>query len=141
MPNRSFQLNRKFMIPGLVLIALAGTSTLVHAKTVHVSKSVSSGKRVQIDRYMGWNNDCSFQTINIDVVQKPKSGSTNAKVVNSKISKAQSGSAGKCFGKSIKGLGIYYKSKSGYRGRDAMKIKMKVRGQAPVIFIYNINVR
>lgn len=141
MRNPSFQLNNKLIMSGLVLVVVAATSTLVHAKTVRVSKTVSSGKRVQIDRYMGWNNDCSFQTINIDVVQKPKSGSTNAKVVNSKISNAQSGSAGKCFGKSIKGLGIYYKSKSGYHGRDAMKIKMKVRGQAPVIFIYNIKVR
>ena len=141
MPTRSNQLNRKRIISGVMLIAFAATSTLVHAKTVRISKSVSSGKRVQIDRYMGWNNDCSFQTINIDVVQKPKSGSTDARVVNSKISKAQSGSSGKCFGKPIKGLGVYYKSKSGYRGQDSMKIRMKVRGQAPVTFIYNIKVR
>lgn len=138
---KSFRLSRKLFVSGMVLIAVAATSTFTQAKTVRISKSVSSGKRVQVDRYMGWNNDCTFQSINIDVVQKPKSGSTNARVVNSKISRAQSGSAGKCLGRSIKGLGIYYKSKSGFHGRDTMKIRMKARGQAPVIFIYNIKIR
>ena len=115
--------------------------TEVQAKTVSLNKSVSSGKSTRIDTFMGWNNDCSFQTIDIDVVGKPTSGSARAKVINSKISKAQSGKAGKCLGRSIKGLGLFYKSKTGFHGIDNVKVKMKVRGQPPVTFRYRIKVR
>ncbi len=129
-----------FFVAAFVLLFLPMMSD-VQAKTVNLNKSVSSGKSTRIDTFMGWNNDCSFQTIDIDVVGSPTSGSARAKVINSKISKAQSGRAGKCLGKSIKGLGLYYKSKSGFHGTDKVKVKMKVRGQPPVTFIYRIKVR
>ena len=128
-------------------LALAFTTALTLnmgasvAKTLNYTKSVQSGKKVRIDTFMGWNNDCSFQTINIDVVGKPSSGSATANVINSKISRAQAGNAGKCLGRSIKGLGLYYKSRSGFHGTDRLKVKMKVRGQAPVYFNYVIKVR
>ena len=127
-----------FAVFGLLFLP---SVTDVQAKTVSLNKSVSSGKSTRIDTFMGWNNDCSFQTIDIDVVGSPTSGSARAKVINSKISKAQSGKAGKCLGRSIKGLGLYYKSKSGFHGIDNVKVKMKVRGQPPVTFKYRIKVR
>ena len=63
-----FHLVKKIKLPAILLIALDADGTFAQAKTVRISKTVSSGKRVLIDRYIGWNNDCRFQIINIDVV-------------------------------------------------------------------------
>ena len=111
------------------------------AKTVSLNKSVSSGKSTKIDVYQGWNKDCSFLTIDIYILRKPTSGSARAKVVNSKITRAEVGRVGSCTGKPTKGLAIYYKSKPGYHGVDNLTVKMKARGYPSVTFKYRIRVR
>lgn len=135
-------IRNKLAGPTALLLAaslLAGAPA--EAKTVSYSRSASSGKPQKIDVYSGWNDDCSFLTINVNVVKKPKSGAVTPRVEMSTIHAAQQGSAGKCLGKPTRGLAVYYRSKPGFKGRDSFTVRMGVRGQAPVDFVYNVSVR
>ncbi len=130
-------------VPALLLGVgfVAAYSTGALAKTFHYSKTVKSGKQTKLDHFMGWKNDCTFLTIKIDIVERPKFGKASPRIVDARIRKAQVGSTGKCKGRKVKGLGIFYRSKRGYRGGDKLKIRMKVPGQRPVNYVYKIKVR
>lgn len=123
------------------VMVLAAALSSADAKTVRQSKSAKSGQSQWIDAFFGWNDDCSFKTINIDIVERPEHGSVSPRVETQRITQAQVGSTGKCLGRPTKAVAIYYKSKSGYRGRDDFKVRMRVGGQSPVFFVYQVNVR
>ena len=57
-------------IGGLALVL-----ALAHcAQAETISKSVPSGQSSKIDHFTGWNDDCSFKSLNIDIVSKPSHG-------------------------------------------------------------------
>ena len=50
-------------------IALGGAALVaIPASAQHYTRSTGSGQSVRVDAYMGWKNDCSHQTIDIDVI-------------------------------------------------------------------------
>ena len=131
---------------GLAISVLAVCCALLppqsaRGQTKSYSKSAPSGKSHKIDSYSGWNNDCSFRTINVDIVEAPVHGQVSPRIVNSKITNSAIGSSGKCRGKPTRAVAVYYKSKSGYRGSDRFKVRMSVGGGAPAFFVYQVNVR
>lgn len=128
---------RFFALP-FVAVALAVSAPA--AAKAQGFKSARSGKTQWIDAYYGWNNDCSFKTINVNVVSKPKHGTVSPKVEMQRIKQAQIGSVGKCAGKPTKAVAVYYRSKPGYRGTDRFRIQMSVGGQSKY-FNYTVNVR
>lgn len=105
------------------------------------SRTATSGKAQWIDAYYGWNNDCSFKTIDVDVIDGPGHGRVSPKVETRKITQAQVGNTGGCLGKPTRAVAVYYTSKKGYRGVDRFRVRMKVGGQPPVIFSYSVSVR
>lgn len=111
------------------------------AQAKSYSRTATSGKSQWIDAYYGWNNDCSFKTINVDVVEQAGHGQVSPKIETRKITRAQVGSVRNCLGKPTRAVAVYYKSKSGYRGTDRFKVRMSVGGGAPVFFSYAVNVR
>ena len=44
-------------------------------------------------------------------------------------------------GKPAKAISVYYRSRKGWRGIDSFTVRMNSRGQPPVFFIYNVQVR
>lgn len=122
-----------------ICLVMACVSAAQSANTY--SKEARSGKSVKIDTFMGWNDDCSFQSLDVSISKRPAHGKASPKVVRSRISKAQVGSAGKCLGRRIRGLAVYYRSQKRFKGADRFTVRMKVRGQSPVFFHYNITVR
>jgi hypothetical protein len=136
--RRYFHKWRVAVVATAVVIAFAG---IAQSQTRSYSRTASSGKSQWIDAYFGWNNDCSFKTINVDVVTPPANGQVSPKVETRKITNAQIGATGNCLGKPTKAVAVYYRSKSGYRGVDRFKVKMTVGGSAPVFFNYSVVVR
>ncbi len=132
-------MNRYFAIPVFAL-ALALPPSVGNAKTVNQLRNAPTGKSHWIDAYYGWNDDCSFKTINVDVVDPPANGAVTPRIENQRIKQAQVGNTGACVGKPTKAVAVYYKSKSGYRGSDAFTVRMSVAGQPPVFFVYRVNV-
>lgn len=102
--------------------------------------SVQAGKSVWVDSYMGWNDNCTPRTINIDVIRPPRHGTVTPRPKNEVIRQASIGQARTCAGKTVKGLGVYYKSKSGYSGADSFAVRISVGG-SPALYSYVINVR
>jgi hypothetical protein len=131
----------KQAVSAFAVIALLVSAIPVAAKTVNYSRTATSGKSQWIDAYFGWADDCSFMTIDVDVVDSPAHGSVSPRIENRKITSAQVGSTGACLGKPTKAVAVYYKSKAGYRGQDAFTVRMKVGTQAPVFFVYRVTVR
>jgi len=123
-----------------ILLAAVLIASPSQAKTVSYFKTAKNGKSKWIDSYFGWKNNCGFKTIDVDIVDRPDHGSVSPRVETKKISRAQVGSAGKCIGKPTKAVSVYYKAKKGYRGSDKFKVRMKVRGEPPVYFIYRVRV-
>jgi hypothetical protein len=106
------------------LIALLSTS-IAPAMAGTISKTVAAGRASNVDHYTGWNNDCSFMLIKIDVTTKPAHGSVSTRITSGRISgHADIGSAGSCAGKPTKVLQLYYKPAPGYRGSDSFTVNM-----------------
>ena len=133
--TRSF--SRIFALP--ILTAAIAVSAPIAGQTQGF-KSAKSGRYQKIDAYYGWNNDCSHKLIDVQIVQKPKNGSVEPRVVTERIrSDAAIGTSGKCAGKRTKAVAVYYKSKSGYRGIDSFRVRMSVGGQSKY-FNYTVRV-
>ncbi len=132
--TRSF--SRIFALPFLAAAIALAAPTAAQAQGF---KSAKSGKTQWIDAYYGWNNDCSFKTINVNVAQKPQHGTVSPKVEMQRITRAQIGSVGNCAGKPTKAVAVYYRSKPGYRGIDRFRIQMSVGGQSKY-FNYTVRV-
>ncbi len=130
-----------FITGFMALAACALVISGANAQTKSYSRSAKSGKSQWIDAYYGWNNDCSFKTINVDVVGQPSNGRVSPKIETRKITSAQIGSTRQCLGKPTRAVSVYYKSKGGYRGMDRFKVRMSVGGGAPVFFNYTVSVR
>ncbi len=133
---------RHILLTGtLAFAAFALVAQGADAQNRSYSRLAKSGKTQWIDAYFGWNDDCSFKTINVDVVDQPSHGQVSPKIENSKITAAQIGSTRDCLGKPTRAVAVYYKSKGGYRGTDSFKVRMSVGGSAPVFFNYTVSVR
>jgi len=130
-----------FAATALLAASALPLSGLAEAKTVRYAKSARSGATVKIDHYTGWNNDCSFLEIKVDVVKKPAHGTVTPKIAGSRITKAEIGSARNCLGKPTKVIEVYYRSKKGYRGKDPFTVQMRTPNSAPVTFVYDVTVR
>ena len=120
-------------------LALLAPMTPALAKTI--SKTVAAGRASNIDHYTGWNNDCSFMVIKIDVTSKPAHGSVSTRISNGRIpGHADIGSSSACAGKPTKVLNLYYKPARGYRGTDSFTVNMS-SGGSPQTYYYQITVQ
>jgi hypothetical protein len=131
-------MTRTFVLAGAVAAALAIPAA---GSAATLQKSAPSGKSAKIDEYTGWNNDCSFLTINVNVSSPPSHGAVTSRVARGRITNAAVGSAGSCFGKPTRVLQVYYRSRAGYRGTDTFSVDMSVRGQPTKRFTYAVSVR
>ena len=125
-----------------IVAALFLTVQVADAKTVRYSKSARANASTKIDHYSGWNDDCSFLTIDIDVVDKPAHGTVRPKVATGRIPRPQVGSrqGAQCAGRPMKIIEVYYTPSRGFRGRDQFKVRMRTPGQRDVFFVYNVSV-
>src|SRR5215213_11368167 len=115
------------ILPALALAVPLAIPPVATAATL--SKTAMAGKVTKIDEYTGWNNDCSFLTISVDVSSPPSHGTVTSKVARGRITNAAVGSAGRCFGRPTRVLQVYYRARPGFRGTDTFAVDMTVRGQ------------
>lgn len=117
-------------------LVAAGTPAL--AETLY--KTVPAGRASKLDHYTGWNNDCSFMTIRIDVVGRPAHGTVSTRPTRGRIGSADIGNAGACAGKPSKVLELHYRPSGGFRGSDTVSVNMRA-GNRTVNYTYYITVR
>jgi len=136
------RLNLFYALPALLtaFLIVAGISPAMAADGEY-DRTAPSGEIQWMDEYSGWNNDCSFLEIAVDVIEQPAHGEVFPRPEIKRIpKKAVRGNSGVCAGRKMKALVLYYTSEPGYRGQDRFQVRMKVRGQDPAFFIYNVTV-
>ena len=124
-------------IGGLALVL-----ALAHcAQAETISKSVPSGQSSKIDHFTGWNDDCSFKSLNIDIVSKPSHGQVTSRIASGVIPpNAKTGSSGSCAGKPTKVLEVYYRPEKGFHGSDSFTVNMSFGGPG-TYFYYTVTVQ
>ena len=112
-----------FRVTSLAALALLAAAPLSSALAASLSKTVPAGRASQIDAYSGWNlEDCSFQTISFTTTSQPAHGRITTRIGHGRITNANTGSAGKCYGKPTKVLQLWYTPQRGYHGSDTVSV-------------------
>ena len=100
-----------------LLVAPLAFATNVSAKMYNVT--VPSGKLSRIHNfYVYQTRTCYSAPFAKYSISQPKNGTISIKKVRAVVPK----SAGKCAGKRLNMLAVFYKSKNGFRGKDAARI-------------------
>ena len=67
-------------------LAVVGSSLLALSPThAEIEKSVPGDRSTKIDHYTGWNDDCSFKEIWVDVTASPSDGIVTHHIANGRI--------------------------------------------------------
>ncbi len=123
----------------LPIVCAALAATAAGAETL--SKTVPAGQTTKLDHYTGWNDDCSFLEIAVNVLAKPAHGEVSHRIANGVIpANAKLGSAGSCAGKPTKVLELYYRPAKGFHGADTLTVEMTNGAQRSTTFTYEITV-
>ena len=104
----------------IVLAAVLTIATLSSAFADQFSKTVPANRKSQIYAHAVYQKQTCFSGAipNMKVSRKPKHGKVIFQRSTFKLSKR----AGRCAGKSIKGMGIYYTPDRNFRGQDKFTV-------------------
>ena len=126
---------------GIGVFVLTSGPLELAAKT-HYSREVSSGVSKRVAALHSWKlKDCSFDPPSISIVKKPAFGKLTTKVVHGITVKQGADGSTKCAGRKLPALGVYYRSKPGYKGTDLIMLRLKHKSGRSAIFSYSIRVR
>ncbi len=104
--------------------------------------SVKSGRTALIVNLVGWDKRCrSTGYAHVVLLKKPRHGrATIRRGGRYPIpAKTSMGKAGKCLGKRIRGVGVFYRSNRNFRGRDSVRFKARA-GNGKRYYTYKANV-
>ena len=112
---------------GLALTALEFSVTSVTAANV-AEVVAARGKTTRIQNLVTWGADCkpSNGYLNAWVTVKPKSGEISFR--KGETYTIPRGGDNKCAGQKVRGVGVYYTPKKGFRGKDSTKITVWENG-------------
>jgi hypothetical protein len=123
--------------PALVLIA-SGAS----AQEIRLTRPVQSGAEAILVDERAWNAKCKPLGASITITSQPINGKvTIVPGVSVVPISTQSGSAGRCGGKSVSGNQILYKSNAGFRGIDTLAYEVRYPNGKSASTTITINVK
>lgn len=108
--------------PLSAVLLLAGCVTASGIKEVSRDFTAVSGERTRLHDALHLNRDCSPDTLpNVRVMTPPQHGKID--LVTQDVSPVFKGPSTKCNGTKLRGVSIYYASKTGYVGQDKVIIR------------------
>jgi hypothetical protein len=126
------------------LIASLMGAALALAQELTLTRSAESGVDTRIAHERAWARNCDTLPVKVSITKNPVNG-TVAVVpgVTSTLpaNTPASGSTGTCAGKTITGITIRYKSKSGFHGTDSVSYNVVSGGRPPLSRVIIINVK
>ena len=109
---------------------------------VSLSRNALSGNEVQISAMNFVNVDCSSGPVpNVRVVTPPKNGSVRLDQTTITVDRPKDNARAHCNGKSVKAMGVYYKSSSGFNGNDEVVFDTDFLEGTVWRYVVTINVR
>jgi membrane protease YdiL (CAAX protease family) len=107
-----------------------------------VNREVFTGSESQIAAMNFVNMDCSSDAVpEVRVVTAPANGQTRLQQLKIPIVRPANAPLAHCNGKPVEAMGVFYKSKSDFRGSDTMTLDVDFHHGKVTRFIYNISVR
>jgi hypothetical protein len=109
----------KIPVVGLIAVMLAGAvSSVAYAE----SASVASGVKSRVTRHWSYDARCQAAKLAVRLTTQPAHGRVS--IQSERISVPANASRGgdqntNCVGRSLLGVGVYYKSSPGYVGQDS----------------------
>ena len=125
-------------VTSLAALAFIAAAPLSTAAAVSRNKSVPAGRATMLDAYSGWNNDCSFLVIKVNITAPPAHGKISTRIGHGFIREANEGSVGSCLGKPTRVLQLWYTPKRGYHGSDTVSVLAGAGN--PTTYYYSITV-
>ena len=114
----------RFAFSATILAASVFVSSGIEAKTYNIRPGV----KYLVGQLVGWDGRCrSTGYAKVVIVTQPKYGriSTRRGRTFAIPRRVAAGKAGKCVGKRIRGVAVYYRAKSGFRGTDMIRYKAR----------------
>ena len=130
-------MSRLILATAIVLTGSIVTTSLLAQEMRSVSVNTVGTKEVRIAIHSNFDdNDCSGkQKPGIDIKSNPKNGSVSVKNGVEKVNRPASA----CHGKSVPGKAVFYKAKSGFKGKDSVKYSILGSG-GKVLFTINATI-
>ncbi|POF34861.1 hypothetical protein CLV41_1011321 [Roseibium marinum] len=102
----------------LSLLIFLSVSSLAQADTIR--RSIPANKTSSVGAHATYNAQCMPSSIpKMKIAKQPENGTVSFKQVAFKLSE----DAGRCAGRQVKGIAVYYKPKRGFRGQDEFKVR------------------
>ena len=115
------------------LIASLMGAALALAQELTLTRSAESGVDTRVAHERAWDRNCNALPVKVSITKNPVNGAVSvAPGVTSTLpaNTPAAGSPGTCAGKTITGITIRYKSKSGFHGTDSVSYTV-VSGSRP----------
>jgi hypothetical protein len=112
-----------------------------HGKDFTGTVNATSGKQARLSAFWAYGEDCRTRPFDLQTTAKPQNGILISKAITRKIvASAEQGFETKCVGKTTKAIEVFYKSKSGFKGKDRVKLRVIDRGKT-FNYVFNLVVR
>jgi hypothetical protein len=112
------------MIVNRLLSSIVAVLISAHAQAEEVTRSAKSGEPSVVRRYFAWKADCSFQQTKIRMTARPQHGKIVPRFGDHVLAAAdlRSGTLGRCEGRKIRDVELYYTSNRGFVGEDRFSV-------------------
>ena len=126
------------------LIASLMGAALACAQELTLTRSAESGVDTRIAHERAWDRSCNALAITVSITKNPVNGTVAvAPGITSTLpaNTPAAGNTGTCAGKTITGITLRYKSKSGFHGTDSVSYNVMSGGRPPLARVIIINVK
>ena len=135
---------RTLVVSLACLIASLMGAALACAQELTLTRSAESGVDTRIAHERAWDRKCDALPVQVSITKNPVNGTVSVLPGVTSILPANtpaSGSTGTCAGKTITGITVRYKSKSGFHGTDSVSYTVVSGGRPAQARVIVINVK
>lgn len=135
---------RTLVVALACLIASLLGAALALAQELKLTRSAESGVDTRIAHERAWDRSCVSFPVTVSITKNPVNGTASvAPGITSTLpaNTPASGNTGSCAGKTITGITVRYKSKSGFHGTDSVSYNVASGSQPTQARVIVINVK
>jgi len=111
-------------------------------KETRIKKDVFSGTEFRVAAMNFVNADCSSGPIpDVRIVAQPTNGELRTEQIRHIVDRAPDNVRHHCNGKEVDALGLFYKSRDGFTGRDQITVDVDYKSGRVERYLYDIVVR
>ena len=137
------EMRTRTVLLGCLIATLMG-GALACAQELKLTRSAESGVDTRIAHERAWDRSCVSLPVTVSITKNPVNGTVSvAPGITSTLpaNTPAAGNTGTCAGKTITGITVRYKSKSGFHGTDSVSYTVASGGRPAQARVIVINVK